>query len=69
MILSGERAATWNIKAAILHCRALSYSDDPVVFTIDPIIFLSRYVRGIHVSHADYRAKYPELSSLWPKNL
>lgn len=26
-------------------------------------------LRVIRVGHADYRAKYPELSSLWPKNL
>lgn len=26
-------------------------------------------LKVIRASHADYRAKYPELSSLWPKNL
>jgi inorganic pyrophosphatase len=26
-------------------------------------------LKVIRASHVDYRAKYPELSSLWPKNL
>lgn len=26
-------------------------------------------MKVIRASHANYRAKYPELSSMWPKNL